>query len=139
MVISQIMLINRDRLAIYANHAGYDLTFFHDYKIVNAIQEYIMQTITTSHILRLNAVKNPSSISEDVTEIRINSQPCKGNNLTTRHTSATKANVWPPFTMTIKESGRILPRLSAIFHVKTSRGSPWVTRTLSLLNIREAR
>jgi hypothetical protein len=49
MVISQIMLINRDRLAIYANHAGYDLTFFHDYKIVNAIQEYIMQTITTSH------------------------------------------------------------------------------------------
>jgi hypothetical protein len=78
------MLINKNRLATYANHAGYDLNFFHDYKIVNVIQEYIMQTIKTSHMsLCLNAVNKPPSISENVAEIQINSQHCKGNNLTT--------------------------------------------------------
>jgi hypothetical protein len=71
MIISQVMLINRSRLATYANHAVYEITFFYDYKIVNVIQEYIMQTITTSQVLRLNAVNKPSSISEDVMEIRI--------------------------------------------------------------------
>jgi hypothetical protein len=84
------MLINRSRLATYANHASvthavYEITFFHDYKIVNVIQENIIQTISMSHVLRLNTVNKPSSISEDVTDIRINSQSCKGNNLTTRH------------------------------------------------------
>jgi hypothetical protein len=76
MIISQVMLINRGRLATYANygsatHAVYEITFCHDYKIVNVIQECIMQTIITSHILCLNAVDKPSSISEDVIEIRI--------------------------------------------------------------------
>jgi aspartate/tyrosine/aromatic aminotransferase len=75
-------------MATYANHATithvvYEITFCHDYKIVNAIQVYTMQTITTSGVLRLNTANKPSSISEDVTEIRISSQPCKGNNLTT--------------------------------------------------------
>jgi hypothetical protein len=36
------------------------------------------------------------------------------------NTSATKANEWPPFAMTIKESVWVLPRSSAIFHVKGS-------------------
>jgi hypothetical protein len=131
MIISQVMLINRNRLATYANHAivthaVYEITVCHDYKIVNVIQVYTMQTITTSGLLRLNAAKKPSSISEDVTKIRINSQPCKGNNLTTQHTRATKANEWLPFPMTIKVLGRVLPHPSAVFHTKTSRGSPWV-------------
>jgi hypothetical protein len=39
---------------------------------------------------------------------------------------------WPYFMMTIKESSRVLPRPSAIFHAKISMGSSWVTRTLSL-------
>jgi aspartate/tyrosine/aromatic aminotransferase len=91
MIISQVMLINRSRLATYANHAivtheVYEITFCHDYKIVNVIQVYTMQTITTSGVLRLNAANKPSSISEDVAKIRINSQHCKGNNPTTRHT-----------------------------------------------------
>jgi hypothetical protein len=76
MIISQVNLINRSRLASYANHASvthavYDLTFFHVYKIVNVIQVYTMQTITTSDVLRLKAVNKHSSISEDVAEIRI--------------------------------------------------------------------
>jgi hypothetical protein len=33
--------------------------------------------------------------------------------------------------MSIKESGRVLPRPSVIFHEKTLMGSPWVARTLS--------
>jgi hypothetical protein len=144
MIISQVLLINKSRLATYANHAivthvVYEITFFHDYKIVNAIQVYTMQTITMSSVLRLNAANKPSSISKDVTEIRINSQPCKGNYLTTRHMREMKANVWPPFAMTIKESGWVIPRPSVVFHAKTSRASPWVARTLSLLIICEAR
>jgi hypothetical protein len=38
---------------------------------------------------------------------------------------------WPPFVMMIKQSGRVLPRPSAVFHVKTSMGSLWVAQTLS--------
>jgi aspartate/tyrosine/aromatic aminotransferase len=86
MIISQVILINRNRLATYANHAVYEITFRHDYKIVSDIQVYTMQTITTSGVLHLNVENKPSSISEDVADIRINSQPCKGNNLTTQHT-----------------------------------------------------
>jgi hypothetical protein len=67
MIINQVMLIDRSRLATYASHAIfsdelYEITFCHDYNIVNVILVYTMQTIT---------------------KIRINSQPCKGNNLTT--------------------------------------------------------
>jgi hypothetical protein len=52
MIISQVMLINQSRLGTYANHAivtheVYEITFCHDYKIVNAIQVYTKQTITT--------------------------------------------------------------------------------------------
>jgi aspartate/tyrosine/aromatic aminotransferase len=88
MIISQVMWINRSRLATYANHAivtheVYEITFCHDYKKVIDIQVYTMQTITTSGVLCLNAANKPSSISEDVVEIQNNSYPCKGNNLTT--------------------------------------------------------
>jgi aspartate/tyrosine/aromatic aminotransferase len=91
MIISQVMLINWNILATYANlaivtHAVYEITFCHDYKIVNAIQVYTMQTITMSGVLRLNAANKLSSKFEDVAEIRINSQSCKGNNLAKRHT-----------------------------------------------------
>jgi type IV secretory pathway VirB3-like protein len=47
MIISQVMLINKSRLATYANHAivthaVYKITFCHDYKIVNVIKKYIV-------------------------------------------------------------------------------------------------
>jgi hypothetical protein len=75
MIISQVMLINRSRLAAtYANHTiltheVYEITFCHDYKIVNVIQVYTMQTVTMSSVLCLNEVNKPSSMSKDVTEI----------------------------------------------------------------------
>jgi hypothetical protein len=63
---------------------------------------------------------------EGVVEIRINSQPCKGINLTTRHTQATRA---PRVTIvhdTVKESGRVIPHPSAIFHAYASADTLWV-------------
>jgi hypothetical protein len=42
-----------------------------------------------------------------------------------------KQHEWPPFAMIIKESRRVLPRPSVVFHVKTSMGSPWLSQTPS--------
>jgi hypothetical protein len=82
-------------------------------------------------ILHLDLANKPSLISESVTEIQINSQPCKGINLTTRHRQARRA----PRVVTIhdvtKKPGQELPRPSAIFHAYASADIPWVARTLS--------
>jgi hypothetical protein len=56
---------------------------------------------------------------------------CKGNNLTTRPRESRRQHEWPPFTMTIKESGWVLPHPSAVFHIKTLTVSLWVAQTLS--------
>jgi hypothetical protein len=42
-------------------------------------------------ILHLDSANKPSLISESAAEIRINSEPCKGINPTTRHTQARRA------------------------------------------------
>jgi hypothetical protein len=82
-------------------------------------------------ILRLGAVNKPSLISESVTEIRINSQPCKGINLTTRHTQAR----WAPWVATIhdevKERIRVHLTLVHVFHVYASADTLWVAHALS--------
>jgi hypothetical protein len=71
-------------------------------------------------ILCLDAANKPSPIYVGVAEIWIDNQPCKGINLTTRHTHD----------MT-KKPGRALPRPSAVFHVYASVNTPWVAQTLS--------
>jgi hypothetical protein len=48
-------------------------------------------------ILCLNTVNKTSPMSKGVMEIRINSQPCKGINLTTRHTQAQGHHEWQQF------------------------------------------
>jgi hypothetical protein len=69
----------------------------HDYNVV--IDPYIYHHIIMKLIiLRLNTANKPSPMSEGVTEIRINNQPCKGINLTTRHTQAQRHHAWQPFT-----------------------------------------
>jgi hypothetical protein len=82
-------------------------------------------------LLCLNTANKPSPISKGVTGIQINSQPCKGINLTTRHTRARRA----PWVATIhdmtKKPGQVLPHPSAIFHMYASVDTPWVARTLS--------
>jgi hypothetical protein len=53
-------------------------------------------------LLRLNTANKLSPISEGVVEIRINTQPCKGINLTTWHTQARRHHEWQPFTIQSK-------------------------------------
>jgi hypothetical protein len=79
-------------------------------------------------LLCLDSANKPSPIFEGVTEIQINSQPCKGINLTTRHTLARRAPRVATIHDAIKESGRVLPRPSAIFHAYASVDTPWVAR-----------
>jgi hypothetical protein len=66
-----------------------------------------------------------------ITEIQINSQPCKGINLTTRHTQARRAPQVAKVHDTVKESSRVLPHPSAVFHAYASVDTPWLARTLS--------
>jgi hypothetical protein len=82
-------------------------------------------------LLRLNTANKPSPMSEGVTEIWINNQPCKDLNLTTRHTQARRAPRVATIHDVTKKSGRVLPRPSAIFHAYASVDTPWVARTLS--------
>jgi hypothetical protein len=82
-------------------------------------------------ILRLDSVNKPSPMSEGVAEIRINSQPCKGINLTTRHTQA----MWAPRVVTIhdkvKETIRAHLTLVHVFHAYALADTPWVAPTPS--------
>jgi hypothetical protein len=57
-------------------------------------------------ILCLDAANKPSPMSEGVTEIRINSQPYEGINLTTRHPQARRHHEWQPFMTWPKSRGR---------------------------------
>jgi hypothetical protein len=62
------MLINRNRLATYSNHAivthaVHAIISCHANKIVNVIQEYIILIIIMSDVLCLNVVNKPSSYS----------------------------------------------------------------------------
>jgi hypothetical protein len=83
-------------------------------------------------LLRLGAANKSLPISEGVTEIRINNQPCKDINLTTWHTQAWKA----PRVVTIhdedKETIRTHLTLVHVFHAYALADTPWVARTLSL-------
>jgi hypothetical protein len=82
-------------------------------------------------ILRLDSVNKQSLISESVTEIWINNQPCKGINQTTRHTQAQRASQVVTIHDVIKKPGRILPHPSIVFHAYASADTSWVARTLS--------
>jgi hypothetical protein len=99
----------------------------HDYEVVINIHKVIIQ-----HNMKLNStlesVIKPSPISEGVAEIRINSQPCKGINLTTRHTWATKAPQVHIVHDVIKKSGWVLTHPSAIFHENAWADTPWVAQ-----------
>jgi hypothetical protein len=67
----------------------------------------------------------PSTISEGVTEIRIDIQHCMGNNLRTWHMWTRKATWVATVHDVIKELGRVI-----IFHMNTLADTPWVAWTL---------
>jgi hypothetical protein len=82
-------------------------------------------------LLRLGATNKPSLIFESVMEIQINSQPCKGINLTTRHTQAQRAPRLATIHDVTKKPDWVLPHPSAVFRTYVSVDTPWVARTLS--------
>jgi hypothetical protein len=133
------MLINKSRLATYAKHAKvthtiYNIASCHDYKVVNIIQESSQQPSISSHVY-IWCSENKSHPYPRVLW-RFKSIITLQGKITWQHDTREpqRQHEWPPFVMTIKESGRILPHPSAVFHAKTSPGSPWVTQTLSLLS-----
>jgi hypothetical protein len=85
----------------------------------------------TMIIQHLGAANKPSLISESVTEIWINSQPCKGINLTTRHTQAWRAPRVATIHDEVKETIRAHLTLVHVFHVYASVDTPWVAHALS--------
>jgi hypothetical protein len=134
MLISQIKFINMRTIASYSKHAEVSKQYWlssHAYKVVITPSSYHHIVIMQLIIWCLDVESKPSPMSKGVTEIWINSQPCKGLNLTTWHTQARRA----PWVATIhdvtKNPGRVLPRPSAIFHVYASADTPLVAWTLS--------
>jgi hypothetical protein len=67
-------------------------------------------------ILRLDSANKPSPISEGVVEIQINSQPCKGINLTTRHMLTWRAPRVTIVNNVVKEMIRAHLTLVHVFH-----------------------
>jgi hypothetical protein len=74
---------------------------------------------------------------EGVTESRINSQLCKGMNMTTRHMRARRAPRMATFHDMIKETIRAHLTLVHVFHPNASADNPCVAHELSLLGIHE--
>jgi hypothetical protein len=70
-------------------------------------------------------------MSEGVTEIRINSQPCKGKNLITRHTQARKAPRVTTIHDEAKETIKARLTLVHVFHAYASADTPFVAHALS--------
>jgi hypothetical protein len=82
-------------------------------------------------ILHLGAVNKPSPMFEGVAEIRIDSQPCKGINLTTQHTQARRAPRVATIHDVVKETIRAHLTQVHIFHMYASMDTPWVAHALS--------
>jgi hypothetical protein len=81
-------------------------------------------------LLCLDSVNKPSPISEGVMEIWINSQPCKGINLTTWHTQARRAPWVATIHDVVKKMIRAHLTLVHVFHVYDSANTLWVAHAL---------
>jgi hypothetical protein len=82
-------------------------------------------------LLHLDSANKPSPISKGVTEIQINSQPCKGINLTTWHTRPTRAPRVVIVHDTVKGMIRAHLTLVHVFHTYASADTPWVAHVLT--------
>jgi hypothetical protein len=70
-------------------------------------------------------------MSEGVAEIRINNQPCKSINLTTRHTEARRTPWVATIHDKVKETIMAHLTLVHVFHAYNSTDTPWVAHALS--------
>jgi hypothetical protein len=82
-------------------------------------------------LLRLDSANKPSPISKGVAEIQINNQPCKGINLTTRHTQAWRTPRVATVHDAVKEMTRAHLTLGHVFHAYASVDTSWVAHALS--------
>jgi hypothetical protein len=71
-------------------------------------------------------MNKPSPISEGIAEIQINSQPCKGINLTTCHTQTRRAPQVAIIHDVVKETIRAHLTLVHVFHAYALVDTPWV-------------
>jgi hypothetical protein len=79
----------------------------------------------------MDSANKSSPISEGVTEIWINSQPCKGINLTIRHMQARRVPRVAHVHDAIKEMMRANLTLVHVFHAYALTDTPWVAHALS--------
>jgi hypothetical protein len=82
-------------------------------------------------LLRLNTANKPSPMSKNVTEIWINSQPCKGINMITQHTQARRAPRVATIHDEAKETIRAYLTRVHVFHAYASVDTSWVAHALS--------
>jgi hypothetical protein len=81
-------------------------------------------------LLRFGAANKPSPMFKGVTEIRINSQPCEGINLTTQHTQARRAPRVATVHDVVKETIRAHLTQVHVFHAYASADIPRVAHVL---------
>jgi hypothetical protein len=67
-------------------------------------------------------------MSERFVTTRVKFKPCKGTNVTTQHPRTRRAPRVATVHDVVKESGRVLPHPSGIFHAYASADTPWVAR-----------
>jgi hypothetical protein len=82
-------------------------------------------------ILCLGALNKRSPMSEGIAEIQIDSQPCKGINLTIRHTQARRAPRVATIHNVVKKTIRVHLTLVHVFHAYASADTPWVAHAQS--------
>jgi hypothetical protein len=100
MLIGQVKFIIMRTFASYSKHVEVSKQYWlssHDYKVVITSNSYHHIMIMKLIILRLDVANKPSPMPEGVAENQINSQCCKGMNLTTWHTQAQRHHESQPF------------------------------------------
>jgi hypothetical protein len=115
------------RLVIYAKHTNvthaiFEIITCHDYKIVNTSKNpHNNHSVVLISTFELREQASP--ISEGVTEVWIDSHLEREITWQNDTHEPRRQHEWPPFMMTIKESGWGLPHPSAVFHTETSPSS----------------
>jgi hypothetical protein len=143
MIISQINFISKNRIATYAKHAKVTqsnnwLLSSLEYKLVNVILIILKSTMRFLTVFEHSEQASP--ISEGVVEIWINIHLAR--EITWQHDTRKpwRHHEWPPFALTIKESGWVLPHPIACLSCYNLVGPPWVAHTLSqCTSVREVR
>jgi hypothetical protein len=117
--------------ASYSKHAEVSKQYWlssHEYRVIITPDSYHHIMITKLIILCLDAANKPSPMFEGVMKFRINSQSCKGINLTIRYTQAWRhPNEWQPFTTWPKSwAGSCLAKVPSSTRMprRTHRGWP---------------